>query len=176
MLEICHFLPQGISLTQGSNPNLLCLLNWQADSLPPCGLRSPATKGSYCYQHHHICICRTHSFNLPNNFFLVVDSMLIFLIHFFPHLMLVAVNQVASSLARKQMLDPHKLKSQPPYKYCILGTENVQTRTIIRQALKNLSIFSLTPFLDNSYISILGLMSYLVLFNTFICICKRIGF
>ena len=27
----CHLLPQGIFLTQGSNP---CLLHWQADSLP----------------------------------------------------------------------------------------------------------------------------------------------
>ena len=30
----CHFLLQGIFLTQGSNPCLLCLLHWQADSLP----------------------------------------------------------------------------------------------------------------------------------------------
>ena len=30
----CHFLLQGIFLTQGSNPHLLCLLHWQADSLP----------------------------------------------------------------------------------------------------------------------------------------------
>ena len=29
----CHFF-QGIFLTQGSNPHLLCLLYWQADSLP----------------------------------------------------------------------------------------------------------------------------------------------
>ena len=29
----CHFLLQGIFLTQGSNPCLLCLLHWQADSL-----------------------------------------------------------------------------------------------------------------------------------------------
>ena len=28
----CHFLLQGIFLTQGSNPHLLCLLHWQADS------------------------------------------------------------------------------------------------------------------------------------------------
>ena len=27
----CHFLPQGILLTQGSNPHLLGLLHWQAD-------------------------------------------------------------------------------------------------------------------------------------------------
>ena len=30
----CHFLLQGIFLTQGSNPPLLRLLHWQADSLP----------------------------------------------------------------------------------------------------------------------------------------------
>ena len=30
----CHFLFQGIFLTQGSNPNLLCLLHQQVDSLP----------------------------------------------------------------------------------------------------------------------------------------------
>ena len=34
----CHFLLQGIFPTQGSNPHLLCLLHWQADSLP---LRPP---------------------------------------------------------------------------------------------------------------------------------------
>ena len=34
-----HALLHGIFLTQGSNPNLLCLLHWQAGSLPtkPCG-------------------------------------------------------------------------------------------------------------------------------------------
>ena len=30
----CHFLLQGIFLTQGLNPCLLCLLHWQAGSLP----------------------------------------------------------------------------------------------------------------------------------------------
>ena len=30
----CHFLLQGIFLTQGFNLHLLCLLHWQADSLP----------------------------------------------------------------------------------------------------------------------------------------------
>ena len=30
----CHFLLQGIFPTQGSNLHLLCLLLWQADSLP----------------------------------------------------------------------------------------------------------------------------------------------
>ena len=30
----CHFLLQGIFLTQGSNPHLFRLLHWQAGSLP----------------------------------------------------------------------------------------------------------------------------------------------
>ena len=30
----CHALLQGIFLTQGSNPHLLCLVHWQAGSLP----------------------------------------------------------------------------------------------------------------------------------------------
>ena len=37
----CHFLIQGIFPTQGSNPCLLCLLHWQADSLPLSHLGSP---------------------------------------------------------------------------------------------------------------------------------------
>ena len=37
----CHFLFQGISLTQGLNWNLLCLLHWQEDSLPLSYLGSP---------------------------------------------------------------------------------------------------------------------------------------
>ena len=35
-----HFLPQGIFLTQGSNPHLL---HWQVGSLPLCHLGSPCT-------------------------------------------------------------------------------------------------------------------------------------
>ena len=30
----CHALLQGVFLTQGSNPRLLCLLHWQVGSLP----------------------------------------------------------------------------------------------------------------------------------------------
>ena len=37
----CHFLLQGIFPTQGSNPRLLYLLHWQADSLPLRHLGSP---------------------------------------------------------------------------------------------------------------------------------------
>ena len=38
----CHFLLQGIFLTQGSNLHLLYLLHWQADSLPLWHLGSPS--------------------------------------------------------------------------------------------------------------------------------------
>ena len=37
----CHFLLQGICPIQGSNPYLLHLLHWLADSLPLCHLGSP---------------------------------------------------------------------------------------------------------------------------------------
>ena len=37
----CHFLLQGIFPNQGSNPSLLRLLRWQADSLPLCHRESP---------------------------------------------------------------------------------------------------------------------------------------
>ena len=37
----CHFLLQGIFLTQGSNPHLLLLVHWQVDYLPLCHLGSP---------------------------------------------------------------------------------------------------------------------------------------
>ena len=36
----CHFLLQGIFLTQGSNPSLLHLLNWQVGSLPVSHMRN----------------------------------------------------------------------------------------------------------------------------------------
>ena len=42
----CHFLLQGIFPTQGSNPYLLCLLHWQADSLPLNHLGRPQRKTS----------------------------------------------------------------------------------------------------------------------------------
>ena len=37
----CHFFLQGIFPTQGLNSCLLCLLHWQADSLPLSHLGSP---------------------------------------------------------------------------------------------------------------------------------------
>jgi len=42
----CHALLQGIFLTQGSNPHLLCLLHMQVDSLP----LSPPGKPNALYQ------------------------------------------------------------------------------------------------------------------------------
>ena len=39
----CHALLQGIFPTQGSNPCLLCLLNWEAGSLPLAPLEKPSS-------------------------------------------------------------------------------------------------------------------------------------
>ena len=44
----CHALPQGIFLTQESNPSLLHLLHWQADSLPPAPPGKPFKPGTFC--------------------------------------------------------------------------------------------------------------------------------
>ena len=43
----CHFLLQGIFLTQGSNLSLFCLLHWQVDSFPLCHLGSPISKFTF---------------------------------------------------------------------------------------------------------------------------------
>ena len=54
----CHFLLQGIFPTQGLNPCLLCLLQWQADSLPLC-LGSPYMcihTHTHTHTHTHILI------------------------------------------------------------------------------------------------------------------------
>ena len=48
-----HFLLQGIFPTQASNPHLLCLLQWQVDSLPLCLL------GSYFMVNHWVCLIGT---------------------------------------------------------------------------------------------------------------------
>ena len=45
----CHFLLQGIFLTQRLNPCLLCLFHWQADSLPLTCQGSPDHK---CISYH----------------------------------------------------------------------------------------------------------------------------
>ena len=52
-----HFPLQGIFLTQGSNPCLLCLLHWQAGSLPlvppwhPSEITELSTKAGFCSGH-----------------------------------------------------------------------------------------------------------------------------
>ena len=57
----CHFLLQGIFLTQGSNQPLLCLLCWQEDSLPLCHLHadySPTLQvSSVLWTQVHAFIC-----------------------------------------------------------------------------------------------------------------------
>ena len=45
----CHFLLQGIFPTQGSNPHLLHLLHWQADSLPLHHLLDFPFKSTFTY-------------------------------------------------------------------------------------------------------------------------------
>ena len=47
----CHALLQGIFLTQGSNPPLLCLLDWQMGSL------SLTPPGKPINIHTYICVC-----------------------------------------------------------------------------------------------------------------------
>ena len=46
----CHFLLQGILPTKTSNQHLLCLLNWQAGSLPP------APPGKHLVHKVYLCI------------------------------------------------------------------------------------------------------------------------
>ena len=46
----CHALLQGIFPTQGLNPHLLCLLPWQAGSLPLVTTGKPHLKGNWYQQ------------------------------------------------------------------------------------------------------------------------------
>ena len=58
----CHFLLQGIFPTQGLNPHLLCLLHWQADSLP---LSHP---GSPFWDRHNFCfLSHVSKLQLPSH-------------------------------------------------------------------------------------------------------------
>ena len=52
----CHFLSRVMFPTQGSNPSLLCLLHWQADSLPllPAGNLTKAEKVEKNPPTHHL--------------------------------------------------------------------------------------------------------------------------
>ena len=63
----CHSLHQGIFPTQGSNLCLLCLLNWQADSLPLV----PPGKSIHTHTHTHKTIILLYIWNdtiLPINY------------------------------------------------------------------------------------------------------------
>ena len=53
----CHFLLQGIFPTQGSNPCLLCLLHWQADSLPLSHLGNPQIEKWVKISHLCLILC-----------------------------------------------------------------------------------------------------------------------
>ena len=55
----CHFLLQGIFLTQGSNPSHLCLLNWRVDSLQLHNLGSPLCVCMHVcvYVCLYVCVC-----------------------------------------------------------------------------------------------------------------------
>ena len=56
----CHFLLQGIFRTQGSNPRLLHLLHWPADSLPLATWEAHITCNSafnYCLWYLHMVSC-----------------------------------------------------------------------------------------------------------------------
>ena len=63
----CHALLQGIFLTQGSNPHLLCLLHWQAGSLPP------APPGNLHWWLIHI-LCTWKKDHHGNNRFVVLKN------------------------------------------------------------------------------------------------------
>ena len=66
----CHFLLQGIFLTQGSNPHLLSLLHWQVDSLPLHHLGSLAG--------HSKCVlprCSAGQSDLGFNFFFLFKNL-----------------------------------------------------------------------------------------------------
>ena len=75
----CHALLQGIFLTQGSNPHLLCLLHWQVDSLPLVPLGKPKIHYclylfwclNYCYGSHFDCL------------YIFLDASLLFFEHLF---------------------------------------------------------------------------------------------
>ena len=66
----CHFLLQGIFLTQGSNPHLLGLLHWQVDSLPLHHLESLAGRSK--------CVlprCSAGQSDLGFNFFILFKNL-----------------------------------------------------------------------------------------------------
>ena len=67
----CHFLLHKIFPTQGLNPHLLCLLHWQASSLPLVPPAKPllVTRGnefSFCLSSFELDFCHSQQSNLTN--------------------------------------------------------------------------------------------------------------
>ena len=60
----CHFLLQGICLTQGSNSSLLHFLHWQVDSLPLSNLESPFSSAFSTHCELANCECDFHFLGL----------------------------------------------------------------------------------------------------------------
>ena len=85
----CHFLLQGIFPTQGLNPHLLCLLHWQAGSLPLRHLGSPHIK--FCgkiwtnfWPTRYVCVYWYGFYRSPST---VSQSCHLFLFSLSPHAM-----------------------------------------------------------------------------------------
>ena len=80
----CHSLLQGIFPTQGSSPCLLCLLHWQADSLPltPPGKQAMSFFLSTCYDLNHNTPCQVYQPPSPLPFFGVRSCGTIFVFNF----------------------------------------------------------------------------------------------
>ena len=79
----CHFLPQGIFPTQGSNLHLLCLLHWQADPLPLCFLGSlkKCTIPQMICKHKNYCHEKTDQNPCAYRIYIHVDNYLSLSIH-----------------------------------------------------------------------------------------------
>ena len=79
----CHFLPQGIFPTQGSNLHLLCLLHWQADPLPLCLLGSlkKCTIPQMMLKHKNYCHEKTDQNPCSYRMHIYVDNYLSLSIH-----------------------------------------------------------------------------------------------
>ena len=69
----CHTLLQGIFLTHGLNPCLLCLLQWQAGSLPLAPPGRPSHRVEYCWKIMY-CFCLCWVFTAAHELSLAVAS------------------------------------------------------------------------------------------------------
>ena len=117
----CHFLLQGIFPTQGSNPCLLRLLRWQADSLPLCHLESPyvspslpiyPSEGLYFSFTGYFC---TYTFSDVLGLILLINILLSGLsrIFIFKYVFQFSSVQFSRSVV-SDSLQPHKLQHDRP--------------------------------------------------------------